>query len=169
MRVALPLAPFCGMLLLSESAVARNADQQWTYCSNQRGQFPRDAVIGGCTAIIQSGHADTRDLVIAYTRRGNEYLGMGATERAIADYQRAIQLKPQAAISYGEGRGGAGKRIDIAATTDLENAIQLKRDRLASYYYNRGKKLGRPKEGQDDIATAIEISPRITDQPPPVR
>jgi tetratricopeptide (TPR) repeat protein len=166
MRMAFALAAFCGMLLLSRPAIARTADQQWTYCSNQRGQFPEDAVIAGCTAIIQSGHADTRDLVISYTRRGNAYLRTGATERAITDYQRAIQLKPQAALSNGERRSSAAERMDIAASTDFENPIQLKRDQLASYYYNRGKKLGPTKEGQDDIATAIEISPRIADDPP---
>ena len=48
----------------------------------------------GCTALIQSRYESTADLAIDYYNRANIYGGKGLNDEAIADYTKAIALRP---------------------------------------------------------------------------
>jgi tetratricopeptide (TPR) repeat protein len=79
----------------------------------------------------------------ALTERKGDY------DRAIADFNKAIELDPKDAIAYG-GRGFAySSKADYdRAIADLTKAIELDPKNARIYYYNRGKAYER-KGGYD--------------------
>jgi tetratricopeptide (TPR) repeat protein len=59
-----------------------------------------------CAAIINGVHETKHNLAAAYNNRGIAYGEKGEYDRAIADYNRAIQLDPKLAFAY-NNRGNA--------------------------------------------------------------
>ena len=51
-----------------------------------------DTVIDGCTAVIQSGREPPEKLATAFDNRGVAYRHKGEYERALQDYEQAIDL-----------------------------------------------------------------------------
>jgi tetratricopeptide (TPR) repeat protein len=73
-----------------------------------------------------------------YNNRGHAYFAKGDNDRAIADYNRAIELKPDHASAYNNrGRTYYAKGDNDRAIADYNRAIELKPD-AAEAYYNRG-------------------------------
>jgi tetratricopeptide (TPR) repeat protein len=92
-----------------------------------------DPMIEGCTAVIQSERR-----AWAFNNRGVAYLGKGNRDRAIADFNQAIQLEPKYVLAY-TNRGIAHKsRGDFdRAIADFTEAITLD-STAALAYRNRG-------------------------------
>jgi tetratricopeptide (TPR) repeat protein len=61
-----------------------------------------DVAIAGCTALIQAGGLDTAHMAGVSTIRGNAYSDKEMFDQAVADYSKAISLKPDP-IAY-DGR-----------------------------------------------------------------
>ena len=104
----------------------------------------------------QSISADT------YFIRGYEKAELGDYRGAIADYTRAIRLKPDDALAY-LNRGVAKVQLGqhFAAIADFDTAIRLKPD-YANPYYNRGnakRKLGQHSAAIADYDTTIRLKP----------
>ena len=59
-----------------------------------------DAAIRPCTKIITSGRAKREDLASAYDGRGASYLYRGDLARALADFDKAIEINPSRAAFY---------------------------------------------------------------------
>ncbi len=103
----------------------------------------------------------------AYFRWGYTKSELGQYESAIADYDMAIQLKPDYAIAY-NNRGNtqsALKQYD-AAIADYDEAICLKPD-YAMAYYNRGNaraNLYRVSEAAQDFQTALALAEQTGDE-----
>ena len=74
---------------------AAQTQQQIDWCLNQGSPFPPDLQIGGCTASIQSGRWSGKALAWVYVSRGHAYDDKKNYDRAIADYNQAIQLDPK--------------------------------------------------------------------------
>ena len=80
-----------------------------------------DLMIEGCTAVIQSRAAG-----LAVHQSRNSLFDKGNIDRAIADFNQAIQLKPKYALAYNNrgvayrSRGEFDKAID-----DFTGAITL--------------------------------------------
>jgi tetratricopeptide (TPR) repeat protein len=53
-----------------------------------------DVAIAGCTALIQEGGLDTAHMAGVSTIRGNAYSDKEMYDQALADYSKAISLKP---------------------------------------------------------------------------
>ena len=97
-----------------------------------------------------------------YFNWGNKKFDLGDYAGAIADYTRAIHLKPDFASAY-YNRGIAKKELRqyIAAIADYTETIRLKPDH-ASAYYNRGiakRKLEQYDAAIADYTEAIRLRP----------
>ena len=86
---------------------------------------------------------------------------MGRHVDALADYEKAIHLKPDYAAAYnnrGTAKGALGRYE--AAITDFDEAIRLNLDDAVAYT-NRGlvkKALGLKEEARTDFKTALELA-----------
>ena len=56
--------------------------------------------IRSCTALIQSGREKDQDLASDFDNRGVAYKAIGKYDLALADYQKAIALSPDAAAFF---------------------------------------------------------------------
>ena len=111
---------------------------------------------------IQSGELDSAQLAEAYYDRGVAYSEQGEYERALADYQQALNLKPdftEAAISLGALYNALGEYA--RAVTTFTAIIQSKPD-AADAHYNRGNAyvaLGEFQQALTDYNRALQLEP----------
>ena len=97
-----------------------------------------------------------------YFRRGYASYDLGRYDLAIANYDKAIQLKPDYTdvyINRGSAKFNLGQHF--AAISDYDKAIQLKPD-LATGYYGRGSakfNLGQHFAAISDFDKAIQLKP----------
>ena len=101
------------------------------------GNHP-DIRIIACTRNIQSGRFTGGNLAQAFTNRGLAYKRKGLWDKAIADYDEAIRLKPDLAETFiNRGTAYYYKGQFDRALKDYDEAIRLKPD-LAQAFSNRG-------------------------------
>ena len=115
MRTLLPVAASAIFAMLSAAALADDKSD----CLNDKD---RELQIKACSAIIER---DAKD-AIAYYKRGVAYQFKGDVDRAIADYNKAIELRPGYARAY-ESRGSAyaSKGVYTNAVADVTKATEL--------------------------------------------
>jgi tetratricopeptide (TPR) repeat protein len=88
---------------------------------------------------------------------GNAAYNKGDLDTAIADYTKAIELKPDDAEAYyNRGVAYGDKKLDDQAIADYTKAIELKPDDVDAVAY-RGKKLY--DQAIADYTKAIELKP----------
>ena len=100
------------------------------------------------------------DLAEAYNNRGTAYKKKGDNDRAIKDYNKAIELKPESCrtLYINRGEAYADKGEYDRAIADHNKGIALNSD-LAVAYYNRGTtclQLGEWESARSDLTTAKE-------------
>ncbi|MBE8950600.1 MAG: tetratricopeptide repeat protein [Quinella sp. 3Q1] len=103
------------------------------------------------------------DNELAYLRRGNAYYGLKQNERAIQDFNKALEFKQHEFMytSRGNAYGNLGQYE--RAIQDYNKALQLNPN-LADAYYNRGNvyaRLGNFKQAIADVTKAIELNPNF--------
>jgi Flp pilus assembly protein TadD len=114
MRAILPLA----LSMITIWTAATWADDK----GDCRGGKNADLKIKGCSAVIQS---DAKD-AIAFNSRGAAYQSKGEVDRAIADYDQAIGLKPDYAQAYeNRARAFVSKGDYTRAVADVTKAGEL--------------------------------------------
>ena len=87
----------------------------------------------------------------AYNNRGNIWFHRGDFDRAIADYNQAIQLDPKYGVAYTNRGSALGSKGNFdRAIADFDQAIQLD-PKDADAYYSRG----RAWSGKGDLDRAI--------------
>jgi Tfp pilus assembly protein PilF len=103
---------------------------------------------------------------IAYYNRGAVYADRKEFEQALADYTKAIQLKPGYLDAYvNRGNIFRDKKMDEEAIQDYIKAIQLQPD-FPTAYFNRGTVFMNEKrtdEALNDFDMAIKLKPDFTD------
>src|SRR6516165_4910804 len=95
----------------------------WSVCNQTDDD---DAIIRACSRIIAAGQESDDDLATAYNNRGLAYDGKEEHDRAIADFDRAIELNPDDAVAY-DNRGYVydAKGDQDRAIADYDKSIEL--------------------------------------------
>lgn len=97
-----------------------------------------DRAIVGCSNIINAATENPAKLFLAHLWRGSAYEKNGDHSQAIADFDKAIQLQPDNAMTYyNRGVANGGKGENELAISDYDKAIQRNPD-FAEAYFNRG-------------------------------
>ena len=123
--------------MLFNAASLAQSPMEWIQCLGLTGPIV-DSVIDGCTAIIQLGQEPREKLATAFDNRGVAYRRKGEYDRALQDYEQAIQLNPSNATAY--NNRGIIYRINgeyARAIADYDEAIWLKNGDFPAAYYNR--------------------------------
>ncbi|WP_407120149.1 tetratricopeptide repeat protein [Bradyrhizobium sp. STM 3561] len=131
-------------------------------CTGQPDIAP-DIQIDGCTAAIRSGQYSGKNLAWAYFNRGNAYQTKEDYDRAIADYDQAIALAPDAEGPFANrGIVHRKKQEYDQAIADLTRAIALGgKDGLV--YFNRAEAYngtGDHDRAIADLDRAIALEPK---------
>ena len=103
---------------------------------------------------------------VAYNNRGNYYRDKGEQDKALADYSKAIELKPKYDLPY-NNRGNVyfGQNKNDLALADYIKTLELNPNN-AKALNNRGAvyyRKGQYEQALPDFNTAIEIDPLYTD------
>ncbi len=97
-----------------------------------------DTGIAACTRQVASGRFKGHDLATSYYNRGNFWNRKPDYDRAIADYDQALQLDPDYGYVYGNrGRAWYSKNNLDRALADLNDAIRIN-PKNAIEYNSRG-------------------------------
>jgi tetratricopeptide (TPR) repeat protein len=104
------------------------------------------------------------NFAVAYNNRGNAYVRVNEHERAMEDFNKAIELNPNYAEAY-NNRGNAYVRLNEheRAIEDFNKTIELNPN-LAVAYYNRGLSyagLNQHEQAIGDYNKAIELNPNL--------
>jgi tetratricopeptide (TPR) repeat protein len=105
--------------VLGRAAAPAGLASRDTHCLNDKD---RELQIKACSTIIQR---DAKD-AMAHYKRGVAYQFKGDVDRAIADYNKTIELRPGYARAY-ESRGSAyaSKGVYTNAVADVTKASEL--------------------------------------------
>lgn len=121
-----------------------------------------DVMIGGCTAFIQSGQEDNKNLSIAFSNRGIGYSKKGNYDLAIQDFDEAIRLSPSDIDKVIlRGRAYDSKGNYDRAIQDYDEAIRLNPSFARAFdlrgyaYYDKGNY----DRAIQDYDEAIRINP----------
>src|SRR3981081_2066811 len=74
--------------------------QNWNACVNKDHTVAPELAIAGCTAVAPSIILSRDNLAIVFTSRGNAHLDKNELDLALADYNEAIRLNPQSAMTF---------------------------------------------------------------------
>jgi tetratricopeptide (TPR) repeat protein len=130
-------------------------------CLNEAGRDP-DKAIRYCTTAIDSGRLTNYELVHSLNSRGWAYYRKADFDRAIQDYNQAIQLQPDYAFAFNDrGLAYAGNRDFNRAIEDYSQAIKLNPD-FALAFNNRGFAYASKRDNDraiQDFNAAIRLRP----------
>ena len=143
------------LLASSMAAIAAN-DSDWAECGRADAR-----AIAACTRIIQSGDEDQTNLGTAYNNRGVGYASIKQLDRAMADYNIAIELNPGLPEAY-TNRGLAYGSDDYErAIIDFNRTIQLKPTYATAYAGRCGAYItkGDLDRAIADCSIALQLEP----------
>jgi tetratricopeptide (TPR) repeat protein len=157
------LIGFIAAIILISAGGTATAQSDVRECSGKGGG--PDAIIAGCTRILERGRDSTATRAVAHYNRGSVYRDRSDYDRAIEDYTAAIRLDPRYAAPH-NGRGIAYryKGDPDRALVDLEAAIRLKADN-PSYHHNRANvylDLAQYDRAIADYGNAIRLNPKFS-------
>ena len=129
------LAALVGGVFPAQAADAPGS-QEWRVCTGDGSTS--EAVIKNCSVVIQAGREPKARLAVAHYHRATAYRMEGRTDRAIQDYDQAIELDPKYAIAFNDrGTAYSQKAQPNRAIQNFDQAIRLD-PQMASAFNNRG-------------------------------
>jgi tetratricopeptide (TPR) repeat protein len=143
-------------------ASAQLLAREWAQC---RDHDP-ERLIRGCSAIIHSGKETPENLARAFFDRGRAWADQGKYDRAVEDFNRALELDPNYPDAFnGRALAYAGEQQYDHALQDFNQAIKLDPN-YAIAIFNRGltlQSMGHADEAAKDLARAKTVGPRLTE------
>jgi tetratricopeptide (TPR) repeat protein len=143
--------------LVALPALAQSRDDNVTACN---GAGP-DAIVAGCTALIQSGQESNADLALEYIARAYAYYAKDLADEAIADCTQAIAVKPDDKEAFAlRGALYVSKALYDQAIADYTKALSFGPD--PNTLSNRGaafSEKGLLDPAIADESAAIALSP----------
>jgi tetratricopeptide (TPR) repeat protein len=150
------------MASLTPRAVVAQLNQERSWCAGKAGVTP-ELRIDSCTAVLQAGRQSSKQLALIYRERGLAFFAKRDYERAIQDYDQAINLESRYSDAF-DDRCWTLMVIDKLdnAVKDCKEALRLRPgsaptlNSLAFVYLKQGKL-------DDAIATysaALQINPK---------
>ena len=118
--------------------------------------------ISGCTALIDSGRGNAHGLSEALYNRGNAYAATGNFNRAIEDYDQAIQLNPTMATAFdNRGRAYSEQNQIGRAIADYDEAIRLNPNSAVALHNRCWARvvIGHLTDALSDCNEALRINP----------
>ena len=116
-----------------------------------------------CTLAVETEILSQRDKAGTYVNRGVMKLRRSEFASARADFDKAVELKPDLAEAYvNRGAAWVGARRYAEGLADLDKALELGVDEPEKAYYNRAlahEGLDDMKQAYFDYQKAIELSP----------
>ena len=154
------LLTLAAAIVLAPAAQADfNEDQQ---TCNQITGAP-DGRLAACTRQIESGKWEGHNLGVSYNNRGIAYRDKGEPDRAIADYNKTIELDAKYQLAwYNRGNAYADKKDFDHAIPEYTQAIALD-PTYAFAYFARAAAYQNKKDYDHAIADyskAIELNPK---------
>jgi len=143
---------------ISHPAWAAGSDEDWKRCI---GNTP-EVSIEGCSAVIKAGEDQGETLAAAYANRAAAYQAQGALDRALQDYDKAIELKPKDGDIF-DSRGLAYRaqgQLD-RAIKDFDQAVALN-PKLGPAFADRGRAYhakGQYDRAMMDYDLALNLNP----------
>lgn len=153
------MRPLCALALAALLPVTAHADDA-DDCNQSRNFQLR---LTACTALIEATDTIDENRAAAHTNRGRAYFAMGDADKALPDFDRAVELRPDAQ-SY-SNRGSlhfAMRRMD-EAQKDFERAVALDPG-YADALHNLGlieMMGGRKQKAVDFFDAALQADPNV--------
>ena len=96
------------------------ACDQYAFQLCTRGEYQQSI------AVCEQGLKENPDLASLYNTRGADYLHLGDADRALADFNRAIEINPAFPIPYyGLAEIHAGRKQFVEARADIKQYVRL--------------------------------------------
>lgn len=155
------------LLLIAAPASAQmivfgDGDAQLCYQSAKMGNPGTMSAIKTCTTALEDT-LSSGDEAATHVNRGVLLMRKGAHEKALVDYDVAIDMKPQLAEAYiNKGVALFYMSRDAEALSAYNMAVELNTERMAEVLYNRAlvhERMGDAKSAYYDLKTAIELKP----------
>ena len=130
-----------GLLIavLTSTSFAQSPVQQRNTCTGRDNNASAAAKLSACVAIIESAREPSSVLAIAHTVRGDAFRTKNEPDRALEDYDQAIQLDSRSHGAYfGRGLLRISKGETEKAIADFDQAIQINPNYAEAFY---GRKL----------------------------
>jgi tetratricopeptide (TPR) repeat protein len=158
-------APLALAALLLATPSAAQGDPRARACAGEGG-VSLDQRISACTAIIESGRETGQNLAFAFNKRGGAHYYKELYDRALADYDRALQLSPQYADALNNRcwTGAVVGRLQ-QAVDDCSASLRLEPN-VANTHENRGfayLKMGDFDRALADYEIALRLDPNRAD------
>jgi tetratricopeptide (TPR) repeat protein len=157
-------------LTLLAGGLASAAADDSESCFRESG----DVAIAACGRVIDTRRSTRGQRINAYASRGQEWYVRHDYDKAIKDFDRAIDMTPKEALEYGEGSvlayGNRGNAY--SAKNDSKNAIASYTAAIAidpkypAGYTGRGleyEKLGNIDKARADFKAALDLQPKYQD------
>ena len=147
--------------LFHMSAARAQTQQQKDWCAS-KNDATQDQRISSCSEILQSGAGTENFRSRVLNNRGNAYKSEGQYDRAIQDYDQAIRLDQNYAVTFlNRGVAYSGKTQYDHAIQDYDQAIKLNPN-SALAFHNRGAAYSKKNEFSRAIQNydqAIKLNP----------
>src|ERR1700690_2170341 len=155
---AIALAAITGV---AGSAAHAQTKQEFNWCIGEDNPTPAQKITG-CTAVIQAGKLKGKRLAFTFSNRGVAYYERGEYDRAIQDFEQAIELNPKYALAFNNRCAAYHDKGEYdRAIQDCNQALKFN-PKYADALFNRGNTY--QVKGQYDRAIqnydqAIKLNP----------